>query len=191
MIFLIAFIGAITPGPDILLILQTTLRFGIKKALITLFGIASGWIFYLAILYFGFAHFFTSNFAQIILSIFGIVYLLYLSFLLYKNKGNDLDFKNSKVVGGYKRGLLINLSNPKAILFFCVIVTPYMDKNMLFNLTFLFLGLSSAFLSVIFIAAYFRRFITNKLFNMIDKICAFIFLIFVAILAIRLFVDLL
>lgn len=191
MIFLIAFIGAITPGPDILLILQTTLRFGIKKALITLFGIASGWIFYLAILYFGFAHFFTSNFAQIILSIFGIIYLLYLSFLLYKNKSNDLDFKNSKVVGGYKRGLLINLSNPKAILFFCVIVTPYMDKNMLFNLTFLFLGLFSAFLSVIFIAAYFRRFITNKLFNVIDKICAFIFLIFVVILAIRLFVDLL
>lgn len=191
MIFLIAFIGAITPGPDILLILQTTLRFGIKKALITLFGIASGWIFYLAILYFGFAHFFTSNFAQIILSIFGIVYLLYLSFLLCKNKDNDLDFKNSKVVGGYKRGLLINLSNPKAILFFCVIVTPYMDKNILFNLTSLFLGLFSAFLSVIFIAAYFRRFITNKLFNVIDKICAFIFLIFVVILAIRLFVDLL
>ena len=62
---------------------------------------------------------------------------------------------------------------------------------MLVNLTFLFLGLFSAFLSVIFIAAYFRRFITNKLFNVIDKICAFIFLIFVVILAIRLFVDLL
>lgn len=190
MIFLIAFIGAITPGPDILLIIQTTIRYGLKKALVTLPGIASGWIFYLAILYFGFVNFFTSNFAQIVLSIFGVIYLLYLSFLLYKND-NNLDFKDSKIVGGYKRGLFINLSNPKAILFFSIIVAPYMDKNMLFNLTLLFLGLFSSFLLVIFIALYFRRFITNKLFNIIDKICAFIFLIFVVILLIRLFRDLL
>ena len=190
MIFLIAFIGAITPGPDMLLLIQTTLRFGFKKAISTLLGIASGWIFYLAILYFGFAHFFTSNLAQIILSIFGIIYLSYLSLLLLKNK-NNLDFKDSKITSGYKKGLFVNLSNPKAILFFGVVITPYMDKNMLFNLGLLFLGLFSAFLLVIAVALYFRRFITNKLFNIIDKICAFIFMIFVVILNIRLFRDLL
>ena len=190
MIFLIAFIGAITPGPDILLIIQTTLRFGFKKAFITLLGIASGWIFYLSILYFGFINFFASNFIQIILSIFGIIYLLYLSFLLATNK-NNLDFRDSKIVSGYKKGLFINLSNPKAILFFSVVISPYMDKNIIFNLGLLFLGLFCAFLFVIVIALYFRRFITNKLFNIIDKICAFIFLVFVGILSIRLFRDLL
>lgn len=191
MIFVLAFIGAITPGPDILLILQTTLRYGLKKAFITLLGISSGWIFYLIILYFGLAKIFTSNLVQILLSIFGIIYLLYLSFLLYKKPSNNLKFEDSKVVGGYKKGLLINLSNPKAILFFSVVVAPYMDKNMLVNLTLLFLGLFSAFLIVIFIAAYSRRFITNRLFNIIDKICAFIFFVFVIILFVRLFRDLL
>lgn len=191
MIFIVAFIGAITPGPDILLIIQTTLRYGFKKALITLFGIASGWIFYLAILYFGFAKIFTSNIAQIILSVFGIFYLSYLSFMLYKKPANNLKFKDSKVVSGYKKGLLVNLSNPKAILFFSVVVLPYMDNNMIFNLMLLFFGLFSAFLFVVLIASYFRRFVTNKLFNIIDKICAFIFLVFVVILIVKLFRDLL
>ena len=165
MIFIVAFIGAITPGPDILLIIQTTLRYGFKKALITLFGIASGWIFYLAI--------------------------LYLSFILYKKPSNDLEFRDSRVIGGYKKGLLVNLSNPKAILFFSVVVLPYMDNNMIFNLMLLFFGLFSAFLFVVLIASYFRRFVTNKLFNIIDKICAFIFLVFVVILIVKLFRDLL
>lgn len=191
MIFIVAFIGAITPGPDILLIIQTTLRYGFKKALITLFGIASGWIFYLAILYFGFAKIFTSNIAQIILSVFGIFYLSYLSFMLYKKPANNLKFKDSKVVSGYKKGLFINLSNPKAILFFSVVVLPYMDNNMIFNLMLLFFGLFSAFLFVVLIASYFRRFVTNKLFNIIDKICVFIFLVFVVILIVKLFRDLL
>lgn len=191
MIFLVAFIGAITPGPDFLLILQTSLRYGFGKALITLFGISIGWIFYLAILYFGFAKIFTSNIAQIYLSIFGIIYLSYLSFLLYVKPNNNLTFEDSNVISGFKKGLLVNLSNPKAILFFSVVITPYLDKNMLSNLAILFLGLFSAFMLVILISIYFRRFITNKLFNIIDKICAFIFLLFVIILFVRLFKDLL
>lgn len=191
MIFVIAFIGAITPGPDMLLIIQTTLKYGLKQALMTLLGISTGCIFYLSILYFGFAKIFTSNTAQIILSVFGIFYLSYLSFMLYKKPANDLKFKDSKVVSGYKKGLFINLSNPKVILFFSIVVLPYMDKNIFFNLTLLFLGLFSAFLLIIFIALYFRKFVTNKLFNIIDKICAFMFLVFVCILIIRLFRDLL
>ncbi len=191
MIFIVAFIGAITPGPDMLLIIQTTLKYGLKQALMTLLGISTGCIFYLFILYFGFAKIFTSNIAQILLSVFGIIYLSYLSFILYKKPSNDLEFRDSRVIGGYKKGLLVNLSNPKAILFFSVVVLPYMDNNMIFNLMLLFFGLFSAFLFVVLIASYFRRFVTNKLFNIIDKICAFIFLVFVVILIVKLFRDLL
>ena len=125
MIFIVAFIGAITPGPDMLLIIQTTLKYGLKQALMTLLGISTGCIFYLFILYFGFAKIFTSNIAQILLSVFGIIYLSYLSFILYKKPSNDLEFRDSRVIGGYKKGLLVNLSNPKAILFFSVVVLPY------------------------------------------------------------------
>lgn len=186
MIFIMAFLGAITPGPDILLVLQTALKCGFKRALITLGGIASGWIIYLLVLYFGLAGFFSNNISQICLSALGAAYLLYLSYLLFSKPKNELDFDKS-TQGGYLKGLIINLSNPKAILFFAVIVAPFLNKNLELNLAMLFLGLISAFLLVIFLAIYLRRFLTNRLFNVVDKICAIAFLIFAILLIINVF----
>ncbi|RAX55215.1 hypothetical protein CCY99_00515 [Helicobacter sp. 16-1353] len=228
MIFIIAFLGAITPGPDILLVLQTTLRCGFKRAIITLLGIATGWIFYLTIVYFGFTKFFRTDLAQILLSAFGAVYLGYLAFLLLKKSGNklDLDDKSSELgksmessvessesakplestesskstkskeadnlsdtnpSGGYLKGLFVNLSNPKAILFFGVLYAPFMGKNLLSSLVLLFLGLVSAFMLVIIIGSFARKFITNHLFDIIDKVCGVVFLIFSLLLFWRIF----
>lgn len=174
---------AITPGPDILLTLRTALKHGFFASFRTLCGIATGWLIYLAVLYFGFAHILKGDLAQIALGIFGGIYLFYLAFLLFRTKQNDIDFSDSSYesnsrksrTGGYLKGLIINLSNPKAIIFFSVIVAPFMEKNLAFNLVLLFLGLNSAFLSVMIVASYFRHLITNKLFDIIDKLCAVVF----------------
>ena len=174
---------AITPGPDILLTLRTALKHGFFASFRTLCGIATGWLIYLAVLYFGFAHILKGDLAQIALGIFGGIYLFYLAFLLFRTKQNDIDFSDSSYesnsrksrTGGYLKGLIINLSNPKAIIFFSVIVAPFMEKNLALNLILLFLGLNSAFLSVMIVASYFRHLITNKLFDIIDKLCAVVF----------------
>lgn len=185
MIFFIAFLGAITPGPDILLVLQTTLKRGFFPTLKTLLGIATGWVVYIAILYFGFAHLLQGDLAQIALGIFGGAYLLYLSFLLFRAKPNNIDFSadstkvaESSADSAYFKGLLINLSNPKAIIFFSAIVAPFMEHNLVLNLTLLFLGLNAAFLSVMVLATLARTLITNRLFDVIDKLCAVVFLCF-------------
>ncbi len=174
---------AITPGPDILLTLRTALKHGFFVSFRTLCGIATGWLIYLAVLYFGFAHILKGDLAQIALGIFGGIYLFYLAFLLFRTKQNDIDFSDSSYesnsrksrTGGYLKGLIINLSNPKAIIFFSVIVAPFMEKNLALNLILLFLGLNSAFLSVMIVASYFRHLIANKLFDIIDKLCAVVF----------------
>lgn len=174
---------AITPGPDILLTLRTALKHGFFASFRTLCGIATGWLIYLAVLYFGFAHILKGDLAQIALGIFGGIYLFYLAFLLFRTKQNDIDFSDSSHesnsrksrTGGYLKGLIINLSNPKAIIFFSVIVAPFMEKNLALNLVLLFLGLNSAFLSVMIVASYFRHLITNKLFDIIDNLCAVVF----------------
>lgn len=174
---------AITPGPDILLTLRTALKHGFFASFRTLCGIATGWLIYLAVLYFGFAHILKGDLAQIALGIFGGIYLFYLAFLLFRTKQNDIDFSDSSYesnshksrTGGYLKGLIINLSNPKAIIFFSVIVAPFMEKNLALNLVLLFLGLNSAFLSVMIVASYFRHLITNKLFDIIDNLCAVVF----------------
>lgn len=175
MIFIIAFLGAITPGPDILLVLRVALRNGFLESFKTLLGIASGWIIYLALLYFGLSAFLKGDIMQILLGVGGGIYLLYLSYLLFRVKLNDIDLHSSKKMGGYLKGLIINLSNPKAIIFFSIIIAPYMDRNPLFNLALLFAGLVSAFLLVIVLASKFRFLITNKLFYIIDKLCSIAF----------------
>lgn len=235
MIFFIAFVGAITPGPDILLVLRETLKNGFFAGFKTLCGIATGWIIYISILYFGFAHLVSGDLAQFVLSLAGGIYLLYLSFLLFRTKMSNIDFSpqaalkldsasstqkaNSSIVDEisqlcevsdkdrtdsssrkrnerncekspqddefaldsanlYLKGLIINLSNPKAILFFTAIVAPYIDKSPALYFTLLFLGLNAGFLSVMSVAHFARRLITNRLFYIIDKVCAVVFLAF-------------
>lgn len=181
MIFFIAFVGAITPGPDILLVLRETLKNGFFAGFKTLCGIATGWIIYISILYFGFAHLVSGDLAQFVLSLAGGIYLLYLSFLLFRTKMSNIDFSPQDAPDStnlYLKGLIINLSNPKAILFFTAIVAPYIDKSPALYFTLLFLGLNAGFLSVMSVAHFARRLITNRLFYIIDKICAVVFLAF-------------
>ena len=71
--------------------------------------------------------------------------------------------------------MLINLSNPKAILFFATIISPFIQNNLEISFVVLLSALSSAFVIVIVLATFFRRFIANSLFDKIDKICSVIF----------------
>lgn len=172
--------GAITPGPDSLLVLRETLKNGFFAGFKTLCGIATGWVIYISILYFGFAHLVSGDLAQFVLSLAGGAYLLYLAFLLFRTKMSNIDFSPQEVESKhlYLKGLAINLSNPKAILFFTAIVAPYIDKSPAPYFILLFLGLNAGFLSVMSVAHFARRLITNRLFYVIDKICAVVFLVF-------------
>ena len=90
-LFLLAFVGAITPGPDILLVMRNTLLFGFMQGVKILSGIASGWIVYLAVLYFGFGYLFNGKIAQIALSTLGAIYLAYIAFMLFKKSATHID----------------------------------------------------------------------------------------------------
>lgn len=173
--------GAITPGPDILLVLRETLKGGFFAGFKTLCGIATGWVIYISILYFGFAHLVSGDLAQFALSLAGGIYLLYLAFLLFRTKMNNIDFSpqdGADSANLYLKGLIINLSNPKAILFFTAIVAPYANHSPAPYFILLFLGLNGGFLFVMSVAYFARGFITNRLFYIIDKICAVVFLVF-------------
>ena len=117
---LIGFFAAITPGPDILLTIKTTLRFGAFQAFKVLLGIASGWCLYLVFIYMGLSHWLNTPITQLILSLIGGSYLLYLGFLMLTIKEENYNLAESPQTqkDGYLQGLIINLSNPKAILFF-------------------------------------------------------------------------
>ena len=180
LLFVLSFTAALIPGPDILFVLRNTLALGFKQGVISLLGIFSGWLIFLGLIYLGFTSYFNSPFIQVTLSSIGGIYLIYLAYLLFKKGKNHINFSQSqqKSFSLYLKGLLINLSNPKAILFFATIISPFIQNNLEVSFIVLLSALSLTFFSVILVGTFFRRFITNTLFDKIDKICSIIFLCF-------------
>lgn len=203
MLFAVGFIGAITPGPDMLLVARNTILFGPKRALIVLGGIAFGWIFYLSVIYFGLTHLLSNSYSQIALGVLGGLYLGYIGVNILRtrydktcDKSNadcalatfELDAKQNhnaakssldskkSTPDTFLRGLVVNLSNPKAILFFGVVVTQFIGKDLALSIAVLFASLVSAFVCVVVVSSYFRKFITYKVFFYIDKLSAVLFL---------------
>lgn len=175
---LIGFFGAITPGPDILLTLKTTLRYGILQGFKVLFGIASGWFLYLGIIYIGLSHWLNTPIIQLILSFVGGGYLLYLAFAMLNATPYTLDSTHNVKKDGFLQGLILNVSNPKAILFFIFLVTPFVDENIKLGLVALWCSLFAAFVFVILSANIARSYINAKTFYVIDRICGVLFAIF-------------
>lgn len=181
--------GAITPGPDILLILRNTITFGARSAFIALSGIACGWVVYLSLVYFGFVHMMSQPIAQGLLSIFGAIYLGYISYkILRASSPSDL----TQILGvqeakpaGFFHALFVNLSNPKAILFFVVVVAPFANQGFELGLFVLFCSLVSGFVSVILVGLYVRKWLNARVFLWIDRISAVLFIGFACSLGYR------
>lgn len=178
MLFLLGFTTALIPGPDILFVLRNILSLGFKQGFLGFLGIFSGWLVFLSLIYFGFSSFIQGDIIQASLSFIGGIYLIYISYELFRKKKNQINFtqKKQKNILLYFKGLFINLSNPKAILFFATIISPFMQDNLENSFLVLLSSLSLAFIFVIFLATFFRRFINNSLFDKIDKVCSIIFL---------------
>ncbi|WP_170235189.1 LysE family translocator [Helicobacter canis] len=189
-VFVIGYVGAITPGPDILLILRNTITFGARSAFIALSGIACGWVVFLSLVYFGFAYMMSQPIAQGLLSIFGAIYLGYISYkILRASSPSDL----TQILGantqakpaGFFQALGVNLSNPKAILFFVVVVAPFANQGFELGLFVLFCSLVSGFVSVILVGLYVRKWLNACVFLWIDRISAVLFIGFACSLGYR------
>ena len=188
----VGFITALTPGPDILFALRNTLSYGAKIGFSSLFGIFCGWIIFLSLVYFGFAHFIQGALIQGILCAVGGIYLSYIAYLLLFCANPKINFNQAESQMRFHspyafmlKGMLVNLSNPKAILFFGLIITPFMNKHLELSIVVLLIALTLAFVSVIFIATFFRKFINNALFRVIDRICGIVFIVFAILLFIN------
>ncbi len=187
-LFCVSFLAAITPGPDILFVLRNTLIFGIKEGFLSLLGIFCGWLVFLSLIYFGFSHLLYGSLIQGILNCIGGFYLLYIAYLLARKPKNaiNLNAQNpSDKTHLYRlifKGFFLNLSNPKAILFFAIIIAPFMSHNLELSLAVLLSTLCLAFIVVIICGAFFRSFISNAFFDKIDRACSVIFAVFAFLL---------
>ena len=138
----------LAPGPDILYLLTKSLSDGAKAGIILACGLVSGIVFHTTLVMVGVAAFIKSSAtAMLLLKIFGAAYLLFLAFGAFKSAraGKKISLsradKKFSSTALYKRGVLMNVLNPKVLLFFLAFLPQFVNLSSSgASLTILFLG---------------------------------------------------
>lgn len=132
--FLIASILlTLAPGPDIMYLLAKSLADGTKAGISLSLGLTTGLIFHTTLVIIGVAAIIQqSPLAFTILKYIGATYLLYLAWGTFHSQGNlKLNAVNNTTsfFKLYRRGLIMNVLNPKVLLFFLAFLPQFVNLN--------------------------------------------------------------
>lgn len=136
----------IAPGPDIIFLITQSIRHGPKAGLFTALGLASGNLVHTAATALGISLLIqTSRLAFISLKFLGACYLLYLAYqIVTSNNSPDQQqtIESPSSISFYRKGLLINLLNPKIALFFIAFLPQFIPISSTHqHLDIIFLGI--------------------------------------------------
>lgn len=121
------------PGPDNLFTLAQSIAKGKKAGIYTTLGLCTGLLVHIAAATIGVsAIIYQSTIAFTIVKYLGACYLLWLAYKSFRDKGgsfelnaeDSLDYKAL-----YKRGVIMNLLNPKVSLFFLAFFPQFVNYN--------------------------------------------------------------
>lgn len=122
----------IMPGPNVLVVVSTSISHGTKRGLQTVLGTSSAMIIQLITAAVGTSWFVTSianGFEW--LRWIGVAYLLYLGISYLLNMLKEVNSEKSKVTasGTFVRGFIVSLTNPKTILFFSAFLPQFVSPG--------------------------------------------------------------
>lgn len=137
LVITISCLGMISPGPDFFLVLKNSLSYNRKIALITCLGVISAIAIHMSYCVAGIAVLITATpWLYNALRYAGAAYLLWIGVkaLLAKSSGtayvsNQAQELNVTARAAFMQGLLCNLLNPKATLFFLAIFTQLLNAS--------------------------------------------------------------
>ncbi len=161
--------AVVSPGPDFVLITRQSLRFNRRIAIWTSLGIGVGILFHCLLAITGLVILITSNEVfSTILKIIGSVYLLYLGInsVIGDQKKSELDEKdkdNLNKFNGFLVGLITNITNVKAILFFVTVFSVVIDAGN--SLSLILYGVYMALATFLWFAFISYVFTSNKFQN--------------------------
>lgn len=118
------------PGPDLIFLITQGLTKGRKEAVFTALGLSSGCLFHTTLAAFGVSIIFQqSAIAFNVLKILGVLYLLYLSIKSYLSAEKFSLSSNTEAKSGYFKGVLMNVLNPKVILFYLAFLPQFVPAH--------------------------------------------------------------
>ena len=151
----------LTPGPAVLLVLATALRRGPRASAVSTLGILSANTIYFALSATGLGALLLASYRIFFLVKWaGAAYLIYLGVKALLSKSNTL--ARSEVAAGANRsshrlfvdGLLLQLSNPKAIVFFAALLPQFIDPKGDLVMQVVVLGITSVVIESLVLLCY-------------------------------------
>ncbi|MDE2441535.1 MAG: homoserine/homoserine lactone efflux protein [Betaproteobacteria bacterium] len=127
---LAAIVIAVTPGPGAVISMSTGLRHGYGTALVTILGLQAALLTQLLIVALGLgALLATSEMAFSVIKFLGAAYLLWLGIQKWRSPVVPLDANvpATSCKGAFMQGILVNLTNPKAVIFIGALVPQFVD----------------------------------------------------------------
>ena len=173
-VFLVGILGALSPGPDFVVVMKNSLGIGRKFGIATALGIASALIVHVTYTILGF----TIILEKLpiifnIIKLIGAAYLLWLGWNGIRSKAqvqtsNDIDIQpisKPTILKGFYEGFLCNVLNPKSALFFLSIFSQFIGSNTPNWMRWIYggeiilaVGLWFILLAILISNNYFRRF---------------------------------
>ena len=180
----------LSPGPDILFVISTTISQGLRCGIKVSLGLCFGLIAHTFLVVFGLATLIqTFPFIIRAIELVGASYLIFLAIRLFLTlkENSNINSKKEAKKQFFITGLIMNLSNPKVSLFFLSFFPGFLFSSLIpYNIQFLILGIifmSQAviiFLFVAFLANYLGNYLKAVVANKSWKIVQIIVLIFIS-----------
>lgn len=154
----VAAVAVASPGPGVVMTLTNSLRYGFRGALGSVFGIAAG-VFVVAIVSAtGLGVLLTASAtAFTVLRLVGAAYLVWLGIRLWRAPAAALDAVPAAGIGfgrRFREGLWLQVTNPKAIVFFLSVFPQFIDGHRSFAPQFTLLATSYSLLVILIHGGY-------------------------------------
>lgn len=125
----VLFLAVMSPGPDFVMVLRNSLRYGRGAGLASALGVACGCLLSFTLVVLGLKVLFSYHLIKVAFSLICGAYLIYIGFLSIRNKTQHQQLASQQRQTGvqrwfyFKNGLLTNLFNPKLYTLSAAILT--------------------------------------------------------------------
>lgn len=155
--FATTLVVALSPGPGAVLSMSVGLRHGYRHALAAILGLQTALLLQLCLVAIGLgALLAASENAFLAVKLAGAAYLVWLGVQKWRSpvaEGESLSSADPKS-GFYRQGILVNLGNPKAIVFIAALVPQFIDPLAPQAIQFLLIGLTMVSIDVAVMSGY-------------------------------------
>jgi len=173
----LSFMAAISPGPNIVLVIQNSLVFGRRYGIMTALGVIVGVFFWLISLTLGFTYLLKNPKILFVFHAFASFYLLYIAYLIIKMEIKSDESQMHKDSKFFAESLITTLLNPEIAIFYGSILAGISssENEMSFSLMSSYLiGFmiieSAVFLSAAYFVSHINKFLRAYLKQI--KFCA-------------------